>query len=151
MTRVDFYQLTRDPAVAVAAMLARKLSDGGLRGVIVAGEGSSPAALSEALWSVQPTAFVAHGLASADDAAEELLLIADTAPGFPAANGATHVIAAHGHWSEAYGSAERVFLLFGADQTDGARATWRMLKGQDDRDLHYWRQDQGSGRWIEGP
>ncbi len=50
MTRVDFYQLSRDPVDLTVAKLARKVLEAGERLVIVSDESAQRELLSRRLW-----------------------------------------------------------------------------------------------------
>lgn len=143
--RVDFYQLTRDPAEWVVPLLARSTLGAGERLLVVSDDAPQLGRISAALWQRVPDSFLAHGLAGgAHDARQPILL--NTAP--DAANGARYLALADGQWREADGMV-RVFLLFPPDRIDDARGTWRMLGQREGVERHYWRQD--GGKWIEGP
>mgnify|MGYP001363776006 CR=1 FL=1 len=140
--RVDFYRLSRDPAGAVAALIARNTLRLGKRLLVVAEGTERLAALSEALWS-RGDAFLANGLAGQEhDARQPVLLSEQTAP----ANGATFMALADGVWREAEGF-ERVFLIFDDVTVAAARDTWRQLGQREGVERHFWKQD--GSRWIE--
>ena len=143
--RVDFYQLTRDPAELVVPLLARSTLGAGERLLVVADDAAQLGRISAALWQRVPDSFLAHGLAGgAHDARQPILLNTTPDP----ANGARYLALADGQWREAEGMA-RVFLLFPPDRIDDARGTWRMLGQREGVERHYWRQD--GGKWKEGP
>ena len=143
--RVDFYQLSRDPAEAVVPQLARGTHAAGERLLVVSDDAAQLNRISTALWQRLPDSFLAHGLAGgAHDARQPILLSHSADP----ANGARFVALADGRWREVAG-ASRVFLLFTADRIDDARGVWRMLGQQAGADRRYWRQE--GGKWIEGP
>lgn len=144
--RVDFYQLSRDPAEAVIPLLAANSLKAGQRLLVVSGEEGQLAAVSKALWSHTPESFLAHGMAgSAHDARQPVLL--STRP--EASNGARFVALADGLWRDEAASFDRVFLLFGEAALAGARACWRMLGERDGAERRFWKQD--GGKWREGP
>jgi DNA polymerase-3 subunit chi len=143
--RVDFYQLTRDPAEAVVPLLARSTHAAGERLLVVSDDAAQLQRISTALWQRLPDSFLAHGLAGgAHDARQPILLGQTPDP----TNGARFVALADGRWRDIAG-VRRVFLLFGPDRIDDARGTWRMLGQQADAERRYWRQD--GGKWVEGP
>lgn len=146
MTRVDFYQLSRDPVERVAVMLARKVRQAGKRLLVVSDDPGQRAVISRELWRAGPEEFLANGEADAPNAERQpILLSAEMAP----ANGATMVLLADGKWrAEALGF-ERALLLFNAEQTGAARALWRELDSAGDvtREIH--KQDE-NGRWRAG-
>lgn len=144
--RVDFYQLTRDPAEGVLPLIARNTLGAGERLLVVSGDAAQLGRISEALWTKLPESFLAHGMAGgAHDARQPILLSASPHP----ANGAKFMALADGVWREGEGAVERVFLLFPPDRIDDARGCWRMLGAREGVERKYWRQD--GGKWREGP
>ena len=92
--------------------------------------------------------FLANGAAGGEhDARQQILLTDDTAP----ANGATNCALADGVWRDGAGEGAftRVFLLFGADTLEGARAAWRQLGTREGVERHFWKRE--GRRWVEGP
>jgi len=143
--RVDFYQLTRDPAELVLPALARSTLAAGERLVVVSDDPAQLGRISAVLWTRVADSFLAHGTAGgAHDARQPILLGAQP----HAANGARYCAIADGQWREAAGMA-RVFLLFPPERIDHARQTWRLLGQRDGVDRRYWRQD--GAKWVEGP
>jgi DNA polymerase-3 subunit chi len=143
--RVDFYQLTRDPAELVLPLLARSTLGAGERLLVVSDDAAQLRRISAALWQRVADGFLAHGLAgTAHDARQPILLTTRPDP----ANGARFMALADGQWRESAGMA-RAFLLFPPDRIDDARGTWRLLGQREAVERHYWRQD--GGKWIEGP
>ena len=79
--RVDFYQLSRDPAEAVLPLIARNSLKAGERLLVVSDDGDQLGRISEALWSRIPDSFLAHGLSGgAHDARQPILLSPRPAP-----------------------------------------------------------------------
>jgi len=148
--RVDFYQLTRDPAELVLPLLARSALAAGERLLVVSDDPAQLGRISAALWARVPDSFLAHGMSGgAHDARQPILLgpdLLETAP--RAANGARFCALADGQWREAEGMT-RVFLLFPPERIDDARQTWRLLGQREGVERRYWRQD--GGKWLEGP
>lgn len=143
MTKIDFWQLSRDPADKVCALIAQRVLDSGERLLVVSKDADQRAAISKALWNAGPTTFLANGeTGGADDAAHPVLLSGST----EAVNTASHVIYADGEYREATGFA-RTFLLFDDATLEGARATWRSLDGRDDLERAFFRQD--GGKWVK--
>ena len=143
--RVDFYQLSRDPAEKVVPLIARKVIGDGERLLVVVGDAGKRKAVAKALWE-QDGAFLANGEASRDHADRQPILLSESCdPG----NGARLVAIADGAWRDEADDFERVFLLFGEAELDGARACWRMLGERDSVERHFWKQD--GGKWVEGP
>ena len=144
--RVDFYQLSRDPAEAVVPQLAANTLKAGERMLVVSGNEAQRAAVSQALWSHAPEGFLAHGEAGGAHDARQPVLLADAVS---ALNGAKFVALADGVWRDGLDAFERVFLLFGPAEIEGARGCWRMLGEREDVERKFWVQD--GGKWREGP
>ncbi|MFN3470149.1 MAG: DNA polymerase III subunit chi [Novosphingobium sp.] len=142
--RVDFYQLTRDPAELVLPLIARNTLAAGERLLVVSEDERQLQRVSEALWTRIAESFLAHGRAGdAHEDRQPILLSGQAAP----ANGARYMALADGVWRE--GTFDRVFLLFPPARIDDARGCWRMLGQREGVERRYWRQD--GGKWKEGP
>ena len=144
--RVDFYQLSRDPAEAVVPLLAAHTLKAGERLLVISGDEAQRGAVSQALWSHVPEDFLAHGEAGGAHDARQPVLLTDQPD---AANGARFVALADGVWRDGLDTFERVFLLFGAAEIDDARSCWRMLGERDGVERKFWVQD--GAKWREGP
>jgi DNA polymerase-3 subunit chi len=143
--RVDFYQLSRDPAELVLPRLAQGTLGAGERLLVVSEDEGQLGRISEALWTRVPESFLAHGMAGGEhDARQPILLSTVPEP----ANGAHYLALADGVWRELE-DAKRVFLLFAPERIDDVRGCWRMLGKREGVERRYWRQD--GGKWIEGP
>lgn len=144
--RVDFYQLSRDPVERVAVMLARKVMQAGERLLLVSGDPGQRAVIGRELWRGGPEEFLANGEADGAHAEHQPILLSDRAE---PANGAGMVLLADGHWRPEALQFERALLLFGAAETEAARALWRQLDEVEGvtREIH--KQDD-SGRWRAG-
>ncbi|MFM5886517.1 MAG: DNA polymerase III subunit chi [Novosphingobium sp.] len=143
MTQVDFYQLSRDPAETVLALIAGKVLDSGQRLLVVAGDAALRQRIAAALWEGKDS-FLAHGEAGgAHDARQPILLSDKVAP----ANAARFVAFADGVWRDEALDFDRVFLLFDEATIEAARANWRSLDGRDGVERRYWRQEDG--KWIK--
>lgn len=145
-TRVDFYQLSRDPIERVVTTLARKVLAGNARLLVVHGEGAAREAIARELWRAGPEDFLANGEADGAGAADQPILLSATPD---PVNGARIVILADGTWrAEALGF-ERALLMFGAGDTAAAREVWRALDGEEgiQREIH--KQDE-AGKWRAG-
>ena len=140
--RVDFYQLSRDPAEAAVAAIAAKALAGGKRMLVVAQDEALLGRVSDALWAVKES-FLANGYAGGPHDARQPVLLSDQ---LEAPNGADILALADGKWREAPGF-DRVLLFFDNSTIDDARAQWRALRGRDDAECHYW--SQAEGRWQE--
>jgi DNA polymerase-3 subunit chi len=147
--RVDFYQLSRDPAELVLPRLAQGTLDAGERLLVVSEDADQLVRISEVLWTHKPETFLANGMAGGTHDARQPILLSQTAQ---PANGARYLALADGVWRdmpEGLDPAERVFLLFPPERIDNARGCWRMLGTHEGVERKYWRQD--GGKWREGP
>lgn len=144
--RVDFYQLSRDPAEAVLPLIARNSLKAGERLLVVSGDDDQLGRISEQLWSRMPDSFLAHGLAGgAHDARQPILLSPVPTP----ANGARFLALADGVWREGDTPFKRIFFLFDDATLQAARDCWRMLGQREGVDRRFWKQQDG--KWVEGP
>ena len=140
--RIDFYQLSRDPAELAIAQIAQKAVEAGKRLLVVADDDALLARVSEALWA-RPDSFLANGaIGEPDDARQPILLANAVEP----ANGATMLILADGTWREA-DLFERVFLFFDEQTVAAARSLWSEMGAREGAERHFWKQD--GGKWIE--
>ena len=144
--RVDFYQLSRDPAELVVPLLARASKKAGAKLLVVSNSSEQLSLIDEKLWETAPEAFLAHGIAGGDVDAKQPILLSKE---LDAVNGASFLVLADGHWREPGDAFERVFYIFGPDTIDEARQTWRALGDRDEIERRFWKQD--GGRWVEGP
>ncbi|MFA7586155.1 MAG: DNA polymerase III subunit chi [Novosphingobium sp.] len=142
--RVDFYQLSRDPAEGVVPLIARNTLKAGERLLVVSGDDAQLARIGEGLWSLKDT-FLANGRAGGAHDARQPILLSD---GLRPANGARYLAIADGLWREAEGQAfARTFYIFDQSTLESAREVWRMLRTRDGTERHFWKQE--GGRWIE--
>ena len=141
--RVDFYQLSRDPAESVVPLLAQNTIRAGERMLVVSAADTQLARVSEALWQ-RPDAFLAHGLAGSPDQERQPILLSDSPE---PANGAKYVALADGLWRDEALAFERAFLLFDDATLEAARGTWRMLDALDGVERNFWKQE--GGRWTK--
>jgi len=140
---VDFYHLSASPLERVLPTVCERVLASGERLLVVAEEGLIPS-LDEQLWTYAKDSFLPHGTEKAEK--QPILLSSEPA----AANGATHIALADGHWrDEALGFA-RTFYIFDKDRLDDARTVWRALKTNAEAEPRYWKQDE-RGKWVEGP
>lgn len=144
--RVDFYQLSRDPAEAVLPLIARNTLKAGERLLVVSGSEDQLGRISGGLWGRMAESFLAHGFAGGEhDARQPILLSGGMAPG----NGAKYVAIADGLWRDAEPAFDRTFYIFGDETLQPARECWVMLGKRGGVDRRFWKQ-QG-GKWVEGP
>ena len=146
--QVDFYQVSRDGAEAIVAMLAEKTLAAGQRMLVVARDEAQRVAIGQALWSRTArdgaATFLANGDSGETHAARQPILLSGVVE---PANGARFVVMADGCWREEAADAaqfDRAFLVFDAATLEAARACWRML-GELER--NFWKQD--GGRWVK--
>lgn len=142
--RVDFYQLTSDPAEQVLPLIAQRTLAAGERLLVVSGDSAQLARTGDALWTRLPDSFLANGHAADPHAARQPILLSPTPD---PVNGARFMALADGVWRE--GAFDRVFYLFPPGRIDDARGCWRMLGTREGVERRYWRQEQG--KWKEGP
>lgn len=142
--KVDFWQVSRDPAERVVALIAQKVCGAGDRLLVVSSDPAQLSAIGKTLWETAPDAFLANGLSEEPGAERQpILLSADC----NAANGASHIIFADGEWRDAGKGFDRSFLLFGEATLDAARACWRGLDGNEGLERSFFRQD--GGKWVK--
>ena len=144
--RVDFYQLSRDPAEGALPLIARATLAAGERLLVVSGDDAQLLRISDALWAKLPESFLAHGLAGSPEQERQPILLSDQTG---AANGARYIAMTDGVWRGQADGFARAFLLFDDVSLDNARATWLMLGTREDVERRFWKQD--GGRWVEGP
>ncbi len=142
--RVDFYQLSRDPAEAALPLIARAAMKAGERMLVVSADEAQLARIGDALWSKLAESFLAHGMAG-DKHAERQPILLSTA--IEPVNGAQFLAIADGQWRE--GEFARTFYLFDDATLQGARDCWRMLGNRDGVERKFWKQE--GGKWVEGP
>jgi len=138
--RVDFYQLSRGPVERELPPLARRVLETGQRLLVVSADQAQLARIDEGLWAGKQS-FLAHGRAGEPHQERQpILLSGELEP----ANSARFVALADGRWRDEVAGFERVFLFFDLATIDDARATWRLLKGREGLEQHYWeQQDKG--------
>ncbi|MCB2058892.1 MAG: DNA polymerase III subunit chi [Novosphingobium sp.] len=144
--RVDFYQLSRDPAEAALPLIARATLKAGERLLVVSGDEGQRGRISEALWSKLADSFLAHGDAGGPDDARQPILLSDRPD---PANGARYMAIADGMWRDGEPPFERVFFMFDEQTLQPARDCWRMLGNRDALERRFWKQQDG--KWVEGP
>ena len=145
-TRVDFYQLSRDPVELTVAKLAHKALQAGERLLVVASDEQRRAAIGEALWAQGGAAFLAHGNGGDAHADRQPILISASCE---AENGARLAILADGSWREEAIGFDRVMLLFDPAGRDAARDLWRRFASDEAIDNRIFKQTD-SGGWREG-
>ncbi|MBX7500318.1 DNA polymerase III subunit chi [Qipengyuania sp. YG27] len=145
-TRVDFYQLSRDPVDVTVAKLARKVLQAGERLLVVSGDPGQRDHLAKTLWEQGGAAFLANGMAGGPHETRQPILLSETCA---APNEARMALIADGAWREEALGFDRVLLLFDAAQRDAAANLWRRFAKDDRVDNRIHKQDE-SGAWREG-
>ena len=143
MSRIDFWQLSRDPVEKVTALIAMRVLEEGERLLVVSADADQRAAISEGLWKAGPESFLANGPADAPGAERQPILLSDA---IEPANGASHAILADGWFRDAPGFA-RTFLLFDEATLQHARQTWKALGEREGIERAFFRQD--GGKWVK--
>lgn len=142
--RVDFYQLSRDPAETALPLIARNVMKTGERLLVVSADEPQRQRICQALWSLGEETFLANGLAGdGHEAMQPILISGDTVP----LNAARYLAIADGQWREGEAPFERTFFLFDDRTVEHARDTWRLLRGREGVEHFYWKQD--GGRWVQ--
>lgn len=143
---VDFYHLASSPLDRVLPSICEKVLASGERLLIVADD-VEVARLDDLLWSYSADAFLPHARRERPNPELQPILLSVAVEPL---NGATHLALADGVWRDEALTFARTFYFFGAAQLDGARATWRALKGDAEVEARYWKQDE-RGKWVQGP
>lgn len=141
--RVDFYQLSRDPAETALPLLARATLKSGERMLVVSADPAQRERIGQALWAV-PDSFLANGAMGEGDEDRQPILLSDSPQ---PANGARYLAITDGMWREGETPFARTFFLFDETTITAARDVWRMLREREGTERHYWKQE--GGRWIE--
>ncbi|GGC00364.1 DNA polymerase III subunit chi [Novosphingobium endophyticum] len=142
--RVDFYQLSRDPAEVALPLIAGKVIASGERLLVVSADGEQRQRIRQALWSAGAEAFLANGEAGEGQEERQPILLSDRAE---PANGARFLAIADGQWREGDTPFARTFYLFGDATVQQARGVWRDLRGREGVEHFYWKQE--GGRWVQ--
>ena len=145
MGEVWFYHLEREPLDSVLVKILVGLQARGARSCTHLKNAATANALSQKLWSIEDTGFVAHGT-DGDPAAEKQPLLLTTQAN--AANAADYRFYSEGLMPETLEGVCRASIVFeGADETAlaAARATWKRFKAEG-HVVKYWRQDE-MNRW----
>ena len=143
--RVDFYQLSRDPAEGVLPLIARNTLKTGERLLVVSADEAQLGRISDALWALKDS-FLAHGRSGeGQEEHQPILLSVQPEP----ANGARYLAIADGVWRDGAAPFERTFYIFDDVTLQPARDCWRMLGQREGVERHFWKQQDG--RWVEGP
>jgi len=141
--RVDFYQLSRDPVEAALPLLARATLKAGERMLVVSGDPAQLGRIGDGLWAL-PDTFLANGRADAPHEDRQPVLLSDRVH---SANSARFLALADGVWRDGTEAFARTFLLFDEATVAAARDIWRMLRGREGTERHFWKQE--GGRWTQ--
>ncbi|WP_067736346.1 DNA polymerase III subunit chi [Novosphingobium naphthalenivorans] len=142
--RVDFYQLSRDPAEAALPLIARNVMKLGERLLVVSADPQQRQRICQALWSLGEDSFLANGMAGEGQEDRQPILLSEAPQPL---NGANFLAIADGQWREGEVPFARTFFLFDDRTVQHARETWRMLRGREGVEHFYWKQE--GGRWIQ--
>lgn len=142
--RVDFYQLSRDPAEVALPLIAGKVIGSGERLLVVSADGEQRKRIRQALWSAGPDTFLANGEVGDGQEERQPILLSD-AP--QPANGAKFMAIADGQWREGSEPFARTFYLFDESTVQQARGVWRELRSREGVEHYYWKQE--GGRWVQ--
>lgn len=150
MPDIWFYHLQHQPLERALPSLLEKALERGWRVVVQATAEERLDALDDVLWTYSDASFLAHGRARDGDAEMQPIYLTT---GSENPNGARLRLFVEGAEvstqlaTEDCAGYERMILLFdGADedQLTGARAQWKLLKGQG-HTLTYWQQSARGG------
>lgn len=142
--RVDFYQLSRDPAEGALPLIARKVLADGERLLVVSADARQRERIGQALWSHSAEGFLANGeVGAGHEDCQPILLSGRADP----ANGARFLAIADGIWREGAEPFARTFFLFDDATVQQARQVWRDLRAREGVEHHYWKQEDG--RWVK--
>lgn len=142
--RVDFYQLSRDPAEAALPLIARNVMKVGERLLVVAEDPQQRQRICQALWSLGEDTFLANGMVGEGQEDRQPILLSEATEPL---NGAKFMAIADGRWREGDTPFERTFFLFDDATVQHARDTWRMLRSCEGVEHFYWKQE--GGRWVQ--
>ncbi len=140
-----FYHLERSSLEAALLPLLEKIRQRGWRAFIRSADQDALAELDRVLWTYKPDGFLPHGLSTQPHAADQPVLLSESADN---ENAAQIVILVHGAADMDLQGVERCITMFdGKDEQKlaQARARWKTVNGQG-ASASYWRQDE-NGRW----
>ncbi|HUV32815.1 MAG TPA: DNA polymerase III subunit chi [Devosiaceae bacterium] len=146
MTGIVFYHLENSPLERALPALLEKVVERGWKAVVEVGGAERLEALDTTLWTYADDAFLPHGLASEDQAAQQPIVLTNGEDNPNAANVRFFV---DGATPKSGGGYERLVFMFNGHDTDAvtrARAAWRALG--EANELTYWQQDE-NGRWSK--
>ncbi len=146
MGQVYFYHLTNSGLVPTLAVLLEKSLGAGWRVAVRGPDPDQLAQVDTALWQGPAQAFLPHGLATADHAADQPILLG---AGSPPENGATCLFSIGGDdlAPDEIETSDRACIIFdGLDPVavDHARGQWKRLTEAGVKAI-YWSEE--SGNW----
>ena len=144
MDRVGFYLTGAQPVERVLPLIARAAKRAGQRMLVVSDSAEHIDALDKALWEECAGDVLAHGKAGEPHSDRQPLLLADACT---AENGASLVAFADGKWREEAERFERVFVFFGDEGREAARAIWRQFDQREDIAREYHALE--AGKWVQ--
>lgn len=145
MVEVFFYQLERQPLVAVLAKLLQATLDRGATAVVQAGSAERVEALDTQLWTFADESFLPHGTHADGGSEHQPVFLTDTDEN---PNRARYRFFVDGAGFGDISSYERAVYIFDgrlADELEAARNRWREIKAAGYQ-ATYWRQSE-TGRW----
>ena len=140
---IGFYHCTRAPAADVAVRLSAKALEGGQR-LLVIGASDRLAALDQALWTLIPDSFLAHGMAGGAQDADQPILLSETVE---PVNGARLLLSLEAGVPGGMDGFDRVLNLFedGTPAHERARLDWKALSAREGLTRSYWQQTERGG------
>lgn len=147
MTEILFYHLTESKLEDALPPLLDRCVERGWRVVVQTSDDERRDMLDNQLWTYRDDSFLPHGTDTTEFSGDQPILLT---AGEDNANNATVRFIIDGAVPPPVGGYERVVFMFdGYDQAqlEGARAHWKVLKGEG-HTLTYWQQNQ-DGRWVK--
>lgn len=144
MTDISFYHLQKWPLEAALPKLLEKVSDTGMRAVVVTGSTERVEFISSRLWTFRPDSWLPHGSAADGRPADQPIWLTaeDENP-----NGSDVLILTDGATSGQVASFARVLEMFDGNDPEAvqsARDRWKTYKA-DGHSVTYWRQTDRGG------
>ncbi len=116
----------------------------GQRVLVVAGDDAELDRLGAAMWSSNPSAFVANGKATESCPERQPILLSTQCS---AANGAAVIALADGKWRDEAEGFERALLFFDDLQRESVRQIWRLFDHREDIEREYYAVEDG--KWVK--
>ena len=145
MATIQFYHLLSTPLEQALPKLMEKALSAGMKGVIIAESQAALTQLDDALWTADPTSFVPHALASAEEAARQPLCLSLEECAINAPN---MLVITDGRQPAEPNTYERILDIFnGRDESAVAAARQRWKKYKDSGQMLQYIQQQPDGGW----